>query len=126
MKKESKPTKKELETARETLETWYVAGWSVNPKSLKVAEATRLIDYLAVCAHLAWQNRICRGEAPAEDVSPAEGFILLALFVRHLASVAKVRSVRCDLLMKEFYGKEKRTIDKISKKILEKVNGTSK
>lgn len=81
-----------------------------------------LLEYVAILAHRAWVNSIQRGKAPAEDVSPAEGVILLALFIRHLASVAKVRSVRCDLLMKEFYGKEKRNIDRIEKGIMEKIN----
>ena len=125
-KKIKKPTKKECEKARELLETWYKLGWNVNPKALKAADVAYLLDYLAMFAHLVWQNRISRGKAPAEDISPAEGFILLALFVRHLASVAKVRSVRVGHLLKEFYGPEKRRIDKIEKKILEKVNGTDK
>ena len=129
-KKQKKPTKKELEKYRDALETWYAVGWHVNPKAIRPRDAVRLLEYVAILAHMAWINRIQRGKAPAEDVLPADGFILLALFIRHLASIAKVRSVRCDLLMKEFYDKEERNIDKIEhkirEKIREKVNGTSK
>lgn len=120
-KKQKKPTKKELEKARDVLETWYAVGWHVNPKAIRPRDAVRLLEYVAILAHRAWINRIQRGKAPAEDVLPADGFILLALFIRHLASVAKVRSVRCDLLMKEFYDKEKRNIDRIEKGILAKI-----
>lgn len=128
MKKQNtkKPTKKALEKDREILETWYTLGWDVNPKVLQADDVASHLSCLAVFAHRVWQNRISRGKAPDEDVSPAEGFILLALFVRHLASVAKVRSVRVDHLLKEFYGPEKRKIDKIAKTILEEVNGTGK
>lgn len=59
---------------------WWRIGWSIYPKS--VNDVIKLIDNLAKSAHNSWLAAMKCGDAPAEDVSPGEGFALCAKLIR--------------------------------------------
>lgn len=48
-------------------------GWSIMPKNID--EVYKIIDGLAKWSHEKWLEAMKCGDAPAEDVSPGEGFL---------------------------------------------------
>ena len=59
---------------------WWRIGWNVYPKNIN--DVLKLIDNLAKEAHRLWIKAMKCGDAPAEDVSPGEGFALCAKLIR--------------------------------------------
>lgn len=59
---------------------WWRIGWNVYPKD--VDDVLKLIDNLAKEAHKSWIKAMKCGDAPAEDVSPGEGFALCSKLIR--------------------------------------------
>lgn len=58
-------------------------GWCVNPDDPKQS-LHEILMVLAKMAHFDWIEAMNRGEVPCEDVSPGEGFQLMADTVREL------------------------------------------
>ena len=59
---------------------WWRIGWSIYPKS--VNDVIKLIDNLSKEAHNSWLDAMKCGDAPAEDVSPGEGFALCSKLIQ--------------------------------------------
>lgn len=59
---------------------WWRIGWNIHPKS--VNDVIKMIDNLSKEAHNSWLAAMKCGDAPAEDVSPGEGFALCAKLIR--------------------------------------------
>lgn len=59
---------------------WWRIGWSICPKS--VNDVIKMIDNLAKEAHNSWLAAMKCGDAPAEDVSPGEGFALCSKLIQ--------------------------------------------
>lgn len=121
-KKTKKLTKKQVAEIDRFLLGWYALGWNANPNTLTVRDAVRCIITLACAAHVNWLHAMKTDRAPGEDVSPAEGLLPLAYLLEHCASKAKVRSVSCGLLQREFAKKHRKFTDQITKKISEQVH----
>ena len=54
---------------------WWRIGWNIAPKDIN--EVYQMLDALAGDCHEAWLKAMECGDAPAEDVSPGEGFALV-------------------------------------------------
>ena len=52
---------------------WWRLGWGLGPKN--IGELSEAVGELAKLADGLWKEAIECGDAPAEDVSPAEGFL---------------------------------------------------
>ena len=52
---------------------WWRIGWNLAPDSLD--ELYQMLDKAAEKAHSDWLKAIEDGDAPAEDISPGEGFL---------------------------------------------------
>lgn len=61
---------------------WWRIGWNIYPKD--VGELIKQIQQVAKKAHKEWIKAMKRGDAPAEDVSPGEGFAWCAKLVKEL------------------------------------------
>ena len=59
---------------------WWRLGWKVYPKDID--DVLKLIDNLAKETHKSWIKAMKCGDAPAEDVSPGEGFALCSKLIR--------------------------------------------
>ena len=59
---------------------WWRIGWNVYPKDIN--DLLKMIDKLAKKAHKAWIKAMKCGDAPAEDISPGEGFALCSKLIR--------------------------------------------
>ena len=59
---------------------WWRIGWNIMPKDIN--ELVDMIDSLARNAHKMWLAAMKRGDAPAEDVSPGEGFALCSKLIK--------------------------------------------
>lgn len=59
---------------------WWRIGWNVLPADLK--DLSNMFERLAKKAHREWIKAMRRGDAPAEDISPGEGFALCAKLIR--------------------------------------------
>jgi hypothetical protein len=58
------------------------SGWGICPEN---AEAVfDMFTSLSLKSHKEWLKAIGRGDAPPEDVSPAEGYLLCANMIREL------------------------------------------
>ena len=65
---------------RKACDDWWRIGWNICPKS--VNDVIKMIDNLAKEAHNAWIEAMKCGDAPAEDVSPGEGFVLCSKLIQ--------------------------------------------
>lgn len=54
---------------------WWRIGWDIAPKDIN--DVYQMLDALAGDCHEAWLKAMECGDAPPEDVSPAEGFALV-------------------------------------------------
>ena len=54
---------------------WWRIGWNLAPDNLD--ELYQMLDKAAEKAHEAWLKAIEDGDAPAEDISPGEGFLVV-------------------------------------------------
>lgn len=54
---------------------WWRIGWSLAPDNLD--ELYQLLDEAAEKAHESWLKAMEEGDAPSEDVSPGEGFLVV-------------------------------------------------
>ena len=61
---------------------WWRIGWNIYPKN--VDDVIKLIDTLAKEAHNSWLAAMKCGDAPAEDVSPGEGFALCSKLIQEV------------------------------------------
>lgn len=59
---------------------WWRIGWEIYPKNIN--DVLGMIDNAAKEAHKLWLKAMKCGDAPAEDVSPGEGFALCAKLIR--------------------------------------------
>lgn len=59
---------------------WWRIGWSICPKDID--DLLKMIDSLAKNAHKSWLKAMKCGDAPAEDVSPGEGFAICSNLIR--------------------------------------------
>lgn len=96
-------TKRQIADLDHLLLKWYALGWSVNPKRITSAEVFRFLTTLGTLAEASWNHAIRTGRAPDEDVSPAEGFYLMAFFVLEAARRGKVRSLASRKLVDRYY-----------------------
>lgn len=55
-------------------------GWSIAPKDIN--EVYELLDKAALWCHERWIEAMKSGDAPAEDVSPGEGFALMKQVIK--------------------------------------------
>ena len=101
--KPRKFTKRQITALDHLLLTWYALGWSVNPKRITPAEVFRFLTTIGTLAEASWNHAIRTGRAPDEDVSPAEGFYLMAFFVLETARRGKVRSLASRELVGRYY-----------------------
>ena len=65
---------------------WWRIGWSICPKS--VDDVIKMIDNLAKEAHNSWLAAMKCGDAPAEDVSPGEGFALCSKLIQEAIKIS--------------------------------------
>lgn len=65
---------------KKACDDWWRIGWSIYPKDID--ELLKMIDSLAKNAHKSWLKAMKCGDAPAEDVSPGEGFALCSKLIR--------------------------------------------
>ena len=101
--KPRKFTKRQIADLDHLLLKWYALGWSVNPKRITSAEVFRFLTTLGTLAEASWNHAIRTGRAPDEDISPAEGFYLMAFFVLETARRGKVRSLASGKLLDRYY-----------------------
>lgn len=59
---------------------WWRIGWSLAPDNLD--ELYQMLDKAAEKAHNDWLKAIEDGDAPNEDVSPGEGFLLVKKIIQ--------------------------------------------
>ena len=59
---------------------WWRIGWNVCPQNAD--DILKMIDDLAKQSHKLWIKAMKCGDAPAEDVSPGEGFARCATILR--------------------------------------------
>lgn len=59
---------------------WWRIGWSLDPANLD--ELYQLLDKASEKAHNNWLKAIEDGDAPAEDISPGEGFLLVKKVIK--------------------------------------------
>lgn len=67
-------------------------GWSLVPKDIN--DVYGLLDAMANWCHSQWLKAIDEGDAPAEDISPSEGFLLVKRIIQD--AVNKKGSVEND------------------------------
>lgn len=63
-----------------TYSDWWRIGWNICPKDID--DLLKMIDKTAKEAHKAWLKAMKCGDAPAEDVSPGEGFAICSNLIR--------------------------------------------
>lgn len=61
---------------------WWRVGWNIYPKDID--ELIKQLQQVAKKAHKAWIKAMTCGDAPAEDVSPGEGFAWCAALIKDL------------------------------------------
>lgn len=113
--KKKKLTKAQQKAVDAILGEWYKIGWNADPRRMTPKTALGLLHALAAVANLTWQNDIRTGRVPPEDVSPAEGFLLLAYFVEHACKTAKLSGVKTGDLIDRYHKKNVREIDAIER-----------
>ena len=59
---------------------WWRIGWNLAPDNLD--ELYQMLDKAAEKAHSEWLKAIEDGDAPNEDVSPAEGFLAVKKIIQ--------------------------------------------
>lgn len=59
---------------------WWRIGWSLAPDNLD--ELYQMLDKAAEKAHESWLKAITEGDAPPEDVSPGEGFLIVKKIIQ--------------------------------------------
>lgn len=59
---------------------WWRIGWNLAPNNLD--ELYQMLDRAAEKAHNDWLKAIEDGDAPNEDVSPAEGFLVVKKIIQ--------------------------------------------
>ena len=59
---------------------WWRIGWNLAPDSLD--ELYQMLDKAAEKAHSDWLKAMDEGDAPPEDVSPAEGFLAVKKIIQ--------------------------------------------
>ena len=59
---------------------WWRIGWSLAPNNLN--ELYQMLDKVAEKAHEAWLKAMDEGDAPNEDISPGEGFLLVKMIIQ--------------------------------------------
>lgn len=59
---------------------WWRIGWNLAPDSLD--ELYQMLDKAAEKAHNDWLKAMDEGDAPPEDVSPAEGFLAIKKIIQ--------------------------------------------
>lgn len=101
--KPRKFTQRQIADLDHLLLGWYALGWSVNPKRITSAEVFRCLTTLGTLAEASWNHSIRAGRAPDEDISPAEGFYLMAFFVLEAARLGKVKSLAPGGLVDRYY-----------------------
>lgn len=117
-----KLTKKQTAEIDRQLQGWYALGWHVDPRTLKVKDAVKMLVTIACAAHVHWLHQMRVGRAPGEDVSPAEGLLPIAYLLEHCASAAKIRAVKCSLLEREFGKRHAKQTKAYIRSVLEAIN----
>ena len=64
-------------------------GWSIAPKDID--EVYKLLDEMSKWCHEKWLEAMKNGDAPPEDVSPGEGFLLLKNVIKEAVEERKPR-----------------------------------
>lgn len=59
---------------------WWRIGWNICPND--VNDIIKMFNDLAKQSHKLWIKAMKNGDAPAEDVSPGEGFALCAKIIK--------------------------------------------
>lgn len=104
--KKKKLTKAETDKIDTHSLGWYGIGWEMDPQKISIKNTVRLLKTLAAAAHMTWDHAMRTGRAPSEDVSPAEGLLLVAYTLDHLAKTAKVTSLKTSVLASYFQKKD--------------------
>lgn len=60
---------------KKAVEDLFRIGWNIYPK--KIEDVYELLDNVAEWSHERWKEAMKCGDAPYEDVSPGEGFLLV-------------------------------------------------
>jgi hypothetical protein len=69
---------------------WWRIGWSLAPNSID--EIYHILDGAAKNAHEAWLKAMENGDAPAEDISPGEGFLLVKKIIQDAVNGKEVKN----------------------------------
>ena len=60
---------------KKAVEDLFRVGWNIYPQ--KIEDVYELLDNVAEWSHERWQEAMKCGDAPYEDVSPGEGYLLV-------------------------------------------------
>ena len=111
----TKLTKEQLEAINDIMLGWFSIGWSVPPEKITVEQAVELMQTTAVAAFMSWQHCVAQGKVPNEDVSPADGFLIIACLLKYLADSAGRKSVSTRTVVKKYWEKMKPNLNKMNK-----------
>ena len=56
-------------------------GWELDPRNID--ELYKMLDDMAIWCHERWIEAMKCGDAPSEDVSPSEGFLLIKQVIQN-------------------------------------------
>ena len=69
-----------LELMKKSFEDTWRIGWEISPESIE--DVYKYLENAADWAHKMWQKAMESGDAPPEDVSPGEGFLLAKMLIQ--------------------------------------------
>lgn len=86
-------SKKQTAEIDRELTEWCKAGWEVAGNKINVGKTVQFMQAIGVLADITWRHSVNSGLAPDEDVSPMEGFMLIAYLIKELGERAGVKSL---------------------------------